>query len=78
MYGRIQAIDELEMCVSRLRFPLPYEQDIDAKLNVVRPYEVGLLMIFLECFKNLNLKQNTIQSSTIETGCPNKKVLLLF
>ena len=47
MYGRIQAIDELEMCVSRLRFPLPYEQDIDAKLDVVRPYEVGLLMISL-------------------------------
>lgn len=61
MYGRVQAVDELEMCVSRLRLPLPYEQDIEAKIDVVQPYEVDFILFkFLFIFFGQNINEKII------------------
>jgi len=41
-HGRVQAIDELAMCISRLRFPYAFEENIEGQSHIIRPRDVSV------------------------------------
>lgn len=70
-HHRVQALDELDMCTMRLRFPFECEEDIESKPYVVKKHEVCyFLLLTFAWYTPFDLKYNCQLGCFIEVVLP--------
>ena len=48
LHGRVQGLDELSMCVTRIRFQLPHEPDTPNQNHIISPRQIDTTQMTLQ------------------------------